>query len=68
MVTKALDVVSQAIDSMKHALKLMHGNTFFKVINDLYTFIQVVVILIVTVSEYVDPSIFYGIMRIFLSG
>lgn len=27
MVTKALDVVSQAIDSMKHALKLMHGNT-----------------------------------------
>ncbi|KAK7146536.1 hypothetical protein R3I93_014094 [Phoxinus phoxinus] len=42
MVTTALDVVSQAIDSMKHALKLMH--------------------------EYVDPSIFYGIMRIFLSG
>ncbi|XP_077079822.1 indoleamine 2,3-dioxygenase 1 isoform X2 [Siphateles boraxobius] len=42
MVTKALDVVSQAIDGMKHALKLMH--------------------------EYVDPSIFYGIIRIFLSG
>lgn len=42
MVTKALDVVSQAIDSMKQALKLMH--------------------------EYVDPSIFYGIMRIYLSG
>lgn len=68
MVTKALDVVSHAIDGMKHAIKLMHGNTFFKVINDLYAFIQVVVILIVTVSEYVDPSIFYGIMRIFLSG
>ncbi|XP_016090739.1 indoleamine 2,3-dioxygenase 1 isoform X2 [Sinocyclocheilus grahami] len=42
MVTKALDVVSQAIDSMKQAFKLMH--------------------------EYVDPSIFYGIMRIYLSG
>ncbi|XP_048066837.1 indoleamine 2,3-dioxygenase 1 isoform X1 [Megalobrama amblycephala] len=42
MVTKALDVVSQAIDSMKQALKLMH--------------------------EYVDPSIFYGIIRIYLSG
>ncbi|KAF4109648.1 indoleamine 2,3-dioxygenase 1 isoform X1 [Onychostoma macrolepis] len=42
MVTKALDVVSQAIVSMKQALKLMH--------------------------EYVDPSIFYGIMRIYLSG
>ncbi|XP_050973078.1 indoleamine 2,3-dioxygenase 2 isoform X1 [Labeo rohita] len=42
VVIKALDVVSQAIDSMKQALKLMH--------------------------EYVDPSIFYGIMRIYLSG
>ncbi|XP_052459601.1 indoleamine 2,3-dioxygenase 2 [Carassius gibelio] len=42
MVTKALDVVSQAIDSMKQAFKLMH--------------------------EYVDPSIFYGIIRIYLSG
>ncbi|KAF4109649.1 hypothetical protein G5714_008901 [Onychostoma macrolepis] len=42
MVTKALDVVSQAIVSMKQAFKLMH--------------------------EYVDPSIFYGIMRIYLSG
>lgn len=26
MVTKALNVVGQAIDSMKQALKLMHGN------------------------------------------
>uniref|UniRef100_A0A8C2DEW1 Indoleamine 2,3-dioxygenase 1 n=1 Tax=Cyprinus carpio TaxID=7962 RepID=A0A8C2DEW1_CYPCA len=42
MVTKALDVVGQAIDSMTKAFKLMH--------------------------EYVDPSIFYGIMRIYLSG
>ncbi|XP_043103397.1 indoleamine 2,3-dioxygenase 2-like isoform X2 [Puntigrus tetrazona] len=42
MVTKALNVISQAVDSMKQALKLMH--------------------------EYVDPSIFYGIMRIYLSG
>ncbi|XP_016381699.1 indoleamine 2,3-dioxygenase 2-like [Sinocyclocheilus rhinocerous] len=42
MVTKALDVVSQAIDSMKQAFKLMH--------------------------DYVDPSIFYGIVRIYLSG
>ncbi|XP_073675156.1 indoleamine 2,3-dioxygenase 1 [Garra rufa] len=42
MVTKALDVVSQTIDSMKQTLKLMH--------------------------EYVDPSIIYGIMRIYLSG
>ncbi|KAA0713662.1 Indoleamine 2,3-dioxygenase 2 [Triplophysa tibetana] len=42
MVTKALNVVGQAIDSMKHALKLMH--------------------------DYVDPSIFYGILRIYLSG
>ncbi|XP_055023524.2 indoleamine 2,3-dioxygenase 1 isoform X2 [Misgurnus anguillicaudatus] len=42
MVTKALNVVGQAIDSMRQTLKLMH--------------------------EYVDPSIFYGIIRIFLSG
>ncbi|KTG31104.1 hypothetical protein cypCar_00035182 [Cyprinus carpio] len=42
MVTKALDVVGQAIDSMTKAFKLMH--------------------------EYVDPSKFYGIMRIYLSG
>ncbi|KAI7797578.1 indoleamine 2, partial [Triplophysa rosa] len=42
MVTKALNVVGQAIDSMKQALKLMH--------------------------DYVDPSIFYGILRIYLSG
>ena len=26
VVTKALDVLSQAIDSIKEALKLMHGN------------------------------------------
>ncbi|XP_067269128.1 indoleamine 2,3-dioxygenase 1 [Pseudorasbora parva] len=42
MVTKALDVVGQAIDRMKQAFKLMH--------------------------EYVDPSIFYGVLRIYLSG
>lgn len=42
MVTKALNIVGQAIDSMKQALKLMH--------------------------DYVDPSIFYGILRIYLSG
>ncbi|XP_066500591.1 indoleamine 2,3-dioxygenase 1 [Hoplias malabaricus] len=42
VVTRALEVVSQAIDSMKEALKLMHS--------------------------YVDPLVFYGIMRIFLSG
>ncbi|XP_036434420.1 indoleamine 2,3-dioxygenase 1 [Colossoma macropomum] len=42
VVTKALDVLSQAIDSIKETLKLMH--------------------------VYVDPSVFYGIMRIFLSG
>lgn len=28
MVTKALNVVGQAIDSMKQTLKLMHGNIF----------------------------------------
>ncbi|XP_051950553.1 indoleamine 2,3-dioxygenase 2-like [Xyrauchen texanus] len=42
MVTKALDVVSQAIGNMKQALKLMH--------------------------VYVDPFVFYGILRIYLSG
>ncbi|KAL6456829.1 hypothetical protein MHYP_G00353730 [Metynnis hypsauchen] len=42
VVTRTLDVLSQAIDRMKEALKLMH--------------------------VYVDPSVFYGIMRIFLSG
>ncbi|KAL7884171.1 hypothetical protein AOLI_G00069410 [Acnodon oligacanthus] len=42
VVTRALDVLSQAIDRMKEALKLMH--------------------------VYVDPFVFYGIMRIFLSG
>ncbi|XP_076846390.1 indoleamine 2,3-dioxygenase 1 [Brachyhypopomus gauderio] len=42
MVTRALDVISQAIDSMKEALKLMH--------------------------DHVDPSVFYGTLRIFLSG
>ncbi|XP_035392228.1 indoleamine 2,3-dioxygenase 1 [Electrophorus electricus] len=42
MVTRALNIISQAIGSMKEALQLMH--------------------------VYVDPSAFYGIMRIFLSG
>ncbi|XP_072538723.1 indoleamine 2,3-dioxygenase 1 [Salminus brasiliensis] len=42
VVTRALDVIAQAIDNMKEALKGMH--------------------------VHVDPSIFYGIMRIFLSG
>ncbi|KAI4872016.1 hypothetical protein NFI96_018454 [Prochilodus magdalenae] len=41
-VIKALDVLRQAIGSMKEALKLMH--------------------------DHVDPSVFYGIMRIFLAG
>ncbi|KAM4746402.1 indoleamine 2,3-dioxygenase 1 [Anableps anableps] len=41
-VTKALDNISQSIQDMNDALKLMH--------------------------VYVDPSVFYGIMRIYLSG
>lgn len=42
MVTEALDTISESIDSMREALKLMH--------------------------TYVEPSVFYGIMRIYLSG
>ncbi|XP_062855390.1 indoleamine 2,3-dioxygenase 1 isoform X2 [Trichomycterus rosablanca] len=42
MVSRALDVISQAIKDMKEALQLMH--------------------------VYVDPFVFYGIVRIFLSG
>ncbi|XP_036000354.1 indoleamine 2,3-dioxygenase 2 isoform X2 [Fundulus heteroclitus] len=41
-VAKALDNISQSIQDMNDALKLMH--------------------------VYVDPSVFYGIMRIYLSG
>lgn len=64
-VAEGLEMISQSIQDMTDTLKLMHGSPLNNIYlspsdkySDLCGFPPV----------YVEPSVFYGIMRIFLSG